>query len=69
MGDLLFACVNLARHLGVDAEQALRTANRRFETRFVQVETGLRDQGQVPGPAVREEMEHLWVVTKTREKD
>jgi len=69
VGDLLFACVNLARHLGVDAEQALRTANRRFETRFARVEAGLRDQGRVPGPEVRGEMERLWGVAKAQEKN
>jgi len=69
LGDLLFACANLARHLGVDAEQALRTANRRFETRFAQVEAGLQDQVRVPGPDVREEMERLWEVAKAREKN
>jgi len=69
LGDLLFACVNLARHLGVDAEQALRTANRRFETRFAGVEAGLREQGRGPGPDVREEMEHLWEIAKAREKN
>jgi len=69
VGDLLFACVNLARHLGVDAKQALRTANRRFETRFAQVEVGLRDQDRVPGPEVRAEMERLWEVAKARERN
>lgn len=69
LGDLLFACVNLARHLGVDAEQALRTANRRFETRFALVETGLREQGRKPGPEVREEMDRLWEVAKVKEQE
>ncbi len=69
LSDLLFACANLARHLGVDAEQALQIANRRFEMRFAGVETGLRDQGRVPGPDVREEMERLWEVAKAREKN
>jgi len=69
LGDLLFACVNLARHLGVDAEQARRAANHRFETRFALVETGLHEQGREPRPEVREEMERLWEVAKAREKD
>lgn len=69
IGDLLFSCVNLARHLGVDAEQALRAANRRFERRFGQIEAGLRAQGLEPGPAVRDEMERLWNHAKTEGVD
>ena len=64
IGDLLFSCVNLARHLGVDAEQALRAANHRFEGRFARVEAGLEAQGLAPGPVVREEMERLWELAK-----
>lgn len=64
IGDLLFACVNLARHLGVDAEQALRTANDRFEDRFGQVEAGLHRAGLAPGIAQRAEMERLWEQAK-----
>ncbi len=60
VGDLLFSCVNLARHLGVDAEQALRAANQRFERRFAHLEAGLAAQGARPGPQVRAEMERLW---------
>jgi len=67
IGDLLFSCVNLARHLGVDAEQALRAANHRFERRFGSVEAGLAAAGQAPGPEVREEMERLWVAAKAPE--
>jgi tetrapyrrole methylase family protein/MazG family protein/ATP diphosphatase len=64
IGDLLFSCVNLARHMGVDAEQALRAANHRFEGRFARVEAGLEAQSLAPGPAVREEMERLWELAK-----
>lgn len=67
IGDLLFSCVNLARHLGVDAEQALRAANHRFERRFGAVETRLAAAGQAPGPEVRDEMERLWVAAKATE--
>ncbi len=64
IGDLLFSCVNLARHLGVDAEQALRAANHRFEHRFARVESGLQDLGLRAGTEVRDEMERLWELAK-----
>ena len=66
-GDLLGSCVNLARHRGVDAEQALRAANHRFERRFARIESGLAAQGLQPGPAVRAQMEHLWEDAKAHE--
>ena len=65
IGDLLFSCVNLARHMGVDAEQALRAANHRFERRFARIESGLAAAGLEPGAAVRAEMERLWEAAKT----
>ncbi|MGD8498877.1 MAG: nucleoside triphosphate pyrophosphohydrolase [Chromatiales bacterium] len=64
VGDLLFSCVNLARHLGVDAEQALRAANHRFERRFHRVEVCLRASGKKPDPEHRDEMERLWDTVK-----
>lgn len=67
VGDLLFSCVNLARHLGVDAEQALRAANHRFERRFAAVEAGLAAEGKTPGSEVREDMERLWERAKAAE--
>jgi MazG family protein len=67
VGDLLFSCVNLARHLGVDAEQALRAANHRFERRFRSVEQGLRARGMAPGTDARGEMERLWEAAKAAE--
>jgi nucleoside triphosphate diphosphatase len=68
IGDLLFSCVNLARHMGVDAEQALRAASHRFERRFGQVEESLRAQGLEPSPAVRDEMERFWDLAKREER-
>jgi ATP diphosphatase len=67
VGDLLFACVNLARHTGVDAEQALRAANQRFEHRFGRVEQGLRALGLEPRAEVRDAMERLWEAAKAQE--
>jgi MazG family protein len=67
VGDLLFSCVNLARHLGVDAEQALRAASHRFERRFQRIEICLRAAGKVPARSQHEEMERLWQIVKAEE--
>jgi len=67
VGDLLFSCVNLARHLGVDAEQALRAASHRFERRFALVEARLAADGKVPGADVRDDMERFWEQAKGTE--
>jgi nucleoside triphosphate diphosphatase len=67
IGDLLFACVNLARHAGVDAEQALSAANHRFERRFARIEAGLAARGLRPSRALRAEMELLWEEAKSDE--
>ncbi|GAB0150139.1 nucleoside triphosphate pyrophosphohydrolase [Marichromatium sp. PS1] len=69
VGDLLFSCVNLARHLGVDAEQALREAGQRFERRFGAVESRLREAGRAPAAELRDEMERLWGEVKREERD
>jgi len=60
LGDLLFACVNLARHLEIDAEAALRSANHKFERRFHFIEQRLREDGKRPESASLEEMDALW---------
>tara|TARA_B100000029_G_scaffold481863_1_gene531290 strand:- start:431 stop:1249 length:819 start_codon:yes stop_codon:yes gene_type:complete len=65
IGDLLFVCVNLARHCKVDAEEALRQANRKFETRFHYIEQSLRTEGREPANASLDEMEALWNEAKT----
>lgn len=68
VGDLLFACVNLARLLGVDAETALSGANRKFERRFRAVEAGLASRGRRPETSTLEEMDGLWEEVKRRER-
>lgn len=67
IGDLLFACVNLARHAGVDAEQALRSANGKFVSRFHYVESQLAEEGLTPEQASLEKMDALWIRAKSEE--
>jgi len=67
-GDLLFAMANLARHLKVDPEDALRAANAKFVRRFKAIESGLAAQGRKPEDATLEEMEALWQKAKEQEK-
>jgi ATP diphosphatase len=68
LGDLLFACANLARKLDVDPEAALRGANRRFERRFRAIEARLGADGRRPGDATLDELEALWQEAKAEEK-
>ena len=67
-GDLIFVMVNLARHLGVDPESALRRANGKFERRFRAIETALKAEGRTTAEASLEEMEALWTLIKRAEK-
>ncbi len=64
MGDLLFSVVNLARHLGVDAEVALTAANRKFERRFRAMEAGIEGRGADLGEMTLDEMESEWQAAK-----
>jgi nucleoside triphosphate diphosphatase len=68
IGDLLFVVANLARHLRVDPEAALRAANAKFTRRFRHIETSLAARGTKPGAASLEEMEALWQDAKALEK-
>jgi ATP diphosphatase len=68
IGDLLFALVNLARHLKVDPEAALREANQKFERRFRAIEDALEAHGQRPSDASLEEMDALWNEAKAKER-
>ncbi len=69
IGDLLCVCVNLSRHLGVDAEKALRRSNRKFERRFRYIESRLDEQGRTTEETTLEEMDALWDEAKRREGD
>ncbi|HME85964.1 MAG TPA: nucleoside triphosphate pyrophosphohydrolase [Roseiarcus sp.] len=68
VGDLLFAVANLARHLDVDPEAALRAANAKFARRFAHIEHRLAESGRKPESADLEEMEALWVEAKELEQ-
>ncbi|MGE3622408.1 MAG: nucleoside triphosphate pyrophosphohydrolase [Bdellovibrionales bacterium] len=67
-GDLLFALINLARRLQVDPEGALRRTNRKFETRFREVERRIQEGGKTMDQATLDEMEKIWVAIKMEEK-
>jgi len=68
VGDLLFAVVNLARHLGADPEGVLREANLKFERRFASIERALAARGKTPKEATLSEMDALWDEAKAAEK-
>ncbi len=68
VGDLLFAVVNLARHLDIDPETALRAANLKFERRFAAIERALAARGKSPADATLAEMDALWDEAKAAEK-
>ena len=68
VGDLLFAVVNLARHLDVDPEGTLRAANLKFERRFAAIEQALAAKGKRPQDASLTEMDALWDAAKAAEK-
>jgi len=67
MGDVLFCCVNLSRHLQIDAEGALRRANNKFERRFRAMESIAADQGRDFGALGSAEHEELWARVKAQE--
>lgn len=67
-GDLLFVVANLARHLGVDPEAALRAANSKFTHRFGAIEAALAAQGRRPEDSTLDEMDALWDAAKRAEQ-
>jgi nucleoside triphosphate diphosphatase len=66
-GDLLFAVVNLARHVKADPEMALRGTNAKFERRFAYIERALEAQGRSLEAATLDEMDELWNEAKEKE--
>lgn len=67
IGDLMFAVVNLARHLEIDSETALRAANRKFERRFRRMEAILGQLGREPAGSTLGQMEAAWNLVKDEE--
>lgn len=68
IGDLLFVVANLARHMRVDPEAALRSANAKFIRRFLFIEAALATRGSTPGQSSLAEMDALWNAAKAQEK-
>lgn len=68
LGDLLFAVANLARHLGLDAEESLRRANDKFSNRFRYIERVLQEKDTTVDEATLEQMEALWQDAKKTER-
>jgi ATP diphosphatase len=67
-GDLMFALVNLARHVGADPEAALRGTNAKFERRFAYIERALEAKGRSLEGATLDEMDGLWNEAKVAER-
>ena len=68
LGDLMFALANLARHLRIEPEAALQSANAKFSRRFKSVETKLSENGIAADDATLSEMEALWEEVKFEEQ-
>ena len=66
-GDLLFALVNVARKMGIDAESALRASNAKFRRRFAKVEEGAWLEGRTAADLTLDEMEAYWQRAKEDE--
>jgi nucleoside triphosphate diphosphatase len=69
VGDLLFAVVNLARHLEADPEAVLRQTNLKFERRFAAIERALAARDKSPQDATLAEMDALWNEVKQKENE
>lgn len=68
MGDLLFVMANLARHMGVDPEAALRGTNAKFTRRFARIEDWLAEAGKTPAQSDLAEMDALWNRVRAEDK-
>jgi len=68
IGDLLFTCVNLARHANIEAEQALMAGNEKFQRRFQSIENSLKNSGKTVEECSLDELEGLWNKAKSEER-
>ncbi len=68
-GDTLFVLANVARHLKIDPEAALRRANQKFTRRFAYIEQRLADEGRTPEQSTLEEMDGLWNEIRAKDKE
>lgn len=68
LGDLLFVIANIARHLTIDPEAALRRANQKFVRRFAHIEARLAEHGRTPAQSSLEEMDRLWDEARAEDK-
>lgn len=68
LGDVLFVIANLARHLKVDPEEALRHTNAKFERRFRIIEARLAERGKTPEQSDLEEMDAIWNEARMADK-
>jgi ATP diphosphatase len=68
LGDVLFSVVNLARHVGVDPEEALRASNSKFSERLRSVEESLAARGRAISDASADELDQLWRAAKNSPK-
>ncbi|CCF19364.1 Protein mazG [Pseudorhizobium banfieldiae] len=68
LGDLIFALVNIGRHVDADPEDALRGTNTKFRSRFRHIETELQKSGETLEAAPLERMEELWQAAKSGER-
>lgn len=69
LGDFLFSTAQLARHAGIDPEEALREANQKFVRRFNRVETLMKEDGHQFSDLKQQELDHYWSIAKQEEKD
>jgi ATP diphosphatase len=66
LGDVMFSCVNVARHLGVDAEATLRQSTGKFEMRFKRMEALAQERGQQLGELDEQQLDRLWDLAKSQ---